>query len=153
MRGPDIQQDSLFSTVSPESRVPKDSPYAPDTGHGRCGIERTRCRLQCHLLRTHGRDSIPPEKLLRARLLMAFHTFRSERRWMKQIDYNLLFCRFCRLLGKNQGTAAKLACLGHLLMENRNGLVVDARVTQATGTAEREAARKAPSVGLFSTAC
>ena len=35
-RGPDIQQDSLFSTVSPESRVSKDSPYAPDTGHGRC---------------------------------------------------------------------------------------------------------------------
>ena len=29
---------------------------------------------------------------------------------------------------------------GHLLMENRNGLVVDARLTQATGTAEREAA-------------
>ena len=29
MRGPDIQQDSLFSTVSPESRVPKDHPLRP----------------------------------------------------------------------------------------------------------------------------
>ncbi len=38
-----------------------------------------------------GRDSIPPEKLLRTQLLMAFHTFRSECQWMKQIDYNLLF--------------------------------------------------------------
>jgi hypothetical protein len=33
-----------------------------------------------------------------------------------------------------------LAFLGHALMENRNGLVVDVEVTQATGTAEREAA-------------
>ena len=30
--------------------------------------------------------------------------------------------------------------MGHLLMENRNGLIVDALVTQASGTAEREAA-------------
>ncbi len=30
--------------------------------------------------------------------------------------------------------------MGHVLMENRNGLVLDARLTQATGTAEREAA-------------
>ncbi len=29
MRGPDIRQDSLFSTVSPESRVPKDPPLRP----------------------------------------------------------------------------------------------------------------------------
>ena len=44
------------------------------------------------------------------------------------------------LFRKSKGTAAKLAYLGHLLIENRNGLVVDAQVTQATGTAEREAA-------------
>ena len=35
---------------------------------------------------------------------------------------------------------AKLSYAGHVLMENRNGLVVDAMVTQATGTAERDAA-------------
>jgi hypothetical protein len=29
MRGPDIQQDTLFSTVSPETRVPKDHPLRP----------------------------------------------------------------------------------------------------------------------------
>ena len=38
-----------------------------------------------------GRDSIPPEKLLRAQLLMAFYTIRSEWQLMEQIDYNLLF--------------------------------------------------------------
>jgi transposase len=45
-----------------------------------------------------------------------------------------------RLYKKVKGQEAKLAYLGHALMENRHGLVVDTRVTQATGTAEREAA-------------
>ena len=41
---------------------------------------------------------------------------------------------------KSQGQEARLAYLGHALMDNRHGLVVDAVVTQATGTAERDAA-------------
>jgi transposase len=45
-----------------------------------------------------------------------------------------------RLFKKSSGSAAKLAYLGHLLMENRHGLIVDALVTAANGTAEREAA-------------
>jgi transposase len=45
-----------------------------------------------------------------------------------------------RLYKKAKGQEAKLAYLGHVLMENRHGLVVDTAVTQATGTAEREAA-------------
>jgi len=45
-----------------------------------------------------------------------------------------------RLARKATGKEAKLAFHGHLLMENRNGLVVDARLTLASGTAEPEAA-------------
>jgi hypothetical protein len=45
-----------------------------------------------------------------------------------------------RLYKKAQGQEAKRCYLGHVLMENRHGLVVDTRLTQATGTAEREAA-------------
>ena len=45
-----------------------------------------------------------------------------------------------RLYKKTRGAEAKLGYLGHALTENRNGLVVDVRLTQATGTAEREAA-------------
>jgi transposase len=45
-----------------------------------------------------------------------------------------------RLYRKSANTAAQLGYLGHALMENRNGLVVDGRLTLATGTAEREAA-------------
>ena len=45
-----------------------------------------------------------------------------------------------RLYKKTKGAEAKLCYLGHILTENRNGLVVNTRVTLATGTAEREAA-------------
>jgi transposase len=45
-----------------------------------------------------------------------------------------------RLYKKAAGQEAKLCFLGHVLMENRHGLVVNATVTPATGTAEREAA-------------
>jgi transposase len=45
-----------------------------------------------------------------------------------------------RLYKKAPGQQSRLCFLGHVLTENRNGLVVDARLTQATGTAEREAA-------------
>ena len=45
-----------------------------------------------------------------------------------------------RLYKQAKGQQAKLGYLGHVLMENRNGLIVNTRLTQATGTAEREAA-------------
>ncbi|WP_145681141.1 IS5 family transposase, partial [Azospirillum brasilense] len=45
-----------------------------------------------------------------------------------------------RLYRKGNGQPAKLAFMGHALMENRNALVVDVRLTAATGLAEREAA-------------
>ena len=45
-----------------------------------------------------------------------------------------------RLYRKGAGKEAKLWYMGHVLMENRNGLAVDTRLTLATGTAEREAA-------------
>ncbi len=41
---------------------------------------------------------------------------------------------------KGRGKEARLCHMGHLLMENRHGLIVDATLTHATGTAEREAA-------------
>ena len=45
-----------------------------------------------------------------------------------------------QLYTKGSGQTAKLSYMGHLLTENRHGLVVDVELTQATGTAEREAA-------------
>lgn len=45
-----------------------------------------------------------------------------------------------RLFKKSKGSEAKLSYLGHVLMENRNGLLVQTFLTEATGKAEREAA-------------
>ena len=242
MRGADIQQDRLFSTVIPEERVPPDHPLRPIREMVNTALKELDADFNA-LYSDLGRDSIPPEKLLRAQLLMAFYTIRSERQLMEQINYNLLYRWFVgfslddevwnhstftknrdRLLAgevahrffaqvlsqaeaadflskehfsvdgtliealaslksyrpkdedgppggggrnpsvdfhgekrsrdthesktdkdaylfkKSKGAKARLAYLGHILMENRHGLVVDAKVTQATGKAEREAA-------------
>lgn len=45
-----------------------------------------------------------------------------------------------RLYKKSNGVGAKLSYMGHAMMENRNGLVVDARLSEADGTAERDVA-------------
>jgi transposase len=45
-----------------------------------------------------------------------------------------------RLYRKAEGQESRLCFMGHILMENRNGLAVDARVTHANGTAERKTA-------------
>ncbi len=48
--------------------------------------------------------------------------------------------RDSRLFKKGKGKEAKLSYMGHVLMENRNGLIMDTELTLATGTAERDAA-------------
>jgi len=47
-----------------------------------------------------------------------------------------------RLYRKGRGQESRLCFMGHVLMENRNGLAVDCRLTPANGTAEREAAKE-----------
>jgi transposase len=58
---------------------------------------------------------------------------RSNKTHQSTTDPDAMLCR------KGKGKEAKLGYAGHLLMENRNGLAIDASVTRATGTAEREA--------------
>lgn len=45
-----------------------------------------------------------------------------------------------RLYRKSQGQESRMCFMGHVMMENRNGLAVDSKMTQANGTAERSAA-------------
>lgn len=71
MRGPDIHQDTLFSTVSPESRVPRDHPLRPIRTTVDAALRELDQDFEA-LYADKGRDPIPPEKLLRAQLLMAF---------------------------------------------------------------------------------
>jgi transposase len=244
MRGSDQQTGYMFSYVSPDARVAADHPLRPIRLMTDDVLARLSPRFD-KLYSAIGRPSVPPEQLLRALLLQALYTVRSERLLMEQLQYNLLFRWFvglsmddevwtptvfsknrdrlldgdiaqafflevrgdaqaagllsdehftvdgtlleawasqksfrlkeptdppaaeptgrnptvnfrgeertndthqsttdpdARMYRKASGQEAKLAYLGHVLTENRHGLIIDAIVTHATGTAEREAA-------------
>jgi transposase len=244
MRGEDQQSEGFFSYVPLERRIPADHPLRSIRELVDAALAALSRDLE-KLYSRDGRPSIPPERLLRALLLQAFFTVRSERQLMEQLDYNLLFrwfaglsmddavwdaTVFCknrdrlldgdiavkfftgilnlpqvrkllssehfsvdgtlieawasmksfvpkdggrppagrgrgsrgrnaerdfhgetrrndthssttdpdaRLFRKGAGKEAKLCHMGHLMTENRHGLIVDARLTEANGTAER----------------
>ena len=243
MRGGDQSSGSLFSYVDLERRVPRDHPLRTIrhiVNDVLAGLSDEFEALYSHT----GRPSIPPERLVRALLLQAFYSIRSERQLMDQLDFNLLFrwfvglgiddpvwdaTVFCknrdrlleadvsarvlrgiiehkkvrrllsrdhfsvdgtlieawasmksfrpkgggsddgvgsgrnaernfhgekrsnethesatdpeaRLYRKGNGRESRLCYMGHALMENRRGLAVSGSVTQAAGTAERDAA-------------
>jgi transposase len=96
MRGADDQSGSMFSYISPEHRVPTDHPLRAVRRITDRALERLSPRLGT-LYVNFGRPSIPPEKLLRALLLQALYTIRSERQLMEQLDYNILFRWFVGL--------------------------------------------------------
>lgn len=96
MRGADEQPGSMFSYVSLEERVPADHPLRAIRRITDRALERLSTRFGT-LYINFGRPSIPPEKLLRALLLQALYTIRSERQLMEQLDYNLLFRWFVGL--------------------------------------------------------
>src|SRR6266568_3903691 len=242
MRGADRQTAAMFSYLSPETLVPENHPLRAIRPLVNAALERLSGNFH-RIYSAFGRDSIAPEKLLRALLLQAFFSVRSERQLMEQLTYNMMFRWFvglsmdapvwdvtvftknrerllrgdvaraflaailvdpkvepllsdehfsvdgtlieawasmksfkpkdgsgeppapgrngeadfrgkprsnethasttdldARLYKKAAGQAAKLCHMGHVLTENRNGLVVEAELTLATGTAEREAA-------------
>jgi transposase len=242
MRGRDDRSEGLFSYVRLEERIPADHPLRTIRKLTDEVLKALSERFE-GLYSSTGRPSIAPEMLLRATLLQAFFSVRSERMLMEQINYNLLFRWFvglpmdaevwhptvfthnrdrlleaevaheflaallalppvkkllssehfsvdgtlidawasmksfrpkdgsgeppspgrngernfhkekrsnethasttdpdARLYRKADGRESRLCFIGHVLMENRNGLAVDATLTCATGTAEREAA-------------
>ncbi len=96
MRGDDHQQAAMWSSLSPEQRVPADHPLRPIQAM----VNTVLVELSpdfAPLYSPVGRPSIPPEKLLRALLLQVLYTVRSERLLMEQFDYNLLFRWFVGL--------------------------------------------------------
>jgi transposase len=86
----------MFSYVSLEERVPTDHPLRAIRRITDRALERMSIEFDT-LYVTFGRPSIPPEKLLRALLLQALYTIRSERQLIEQIEYNLLFRWFVGL--------------------------------------------------------
>jgi transposase len=90
VRGEDNRTGKLFSYVDLEARVRRDHPLRAIrtiVNEALLGLEREFAGLYAPT----GRPSIPPEKLLRAMLLQAFYSIRSERLLMERLEYDLLF--------------------------------------------------------------
>jgi transposase len=96
MRGRGENGDGLFSYVPLEKRIPTDHPLRAIRALADAALAKLSQRFEA-LYSCTGRPSIPPETLLRATLLQAFFSVRSERQLMEQIDYNLLFRWFVGL--------------------------------------------------------
>lgn len=244
MRGSGQRSGELFSYVDLEKRVRADHPLRAIRELTDAALAALSTEFAA-LYATIGRPSVAPEKLLRAMLLQAFYSLRSERQLMERLEYDLLFrwfvglgvddpvwdhstfsknrdrllegevaARFleavlaeprvkrllsgehfsvdgtlidawasmksfrprdgsdddgtppagrnaerdfrgqrrsnethasttdpdAKLYRKGNGQSSRLCFMGHLLMEHRNALIVDATLSRAGGTAEREAA-------------
>ncbi len=103
MRGGDLNTAALFSYLSCAARVPADHPLRAIRVIVDAALEGLSPEFET-LYSPIGRPPacagaglIPPEKLLRALLLQAFYSVRSERQLMEQLDYNLLFRWFVGL--------------------------------------------------------
>ncbi len=249
MRGNDVVQESLFTTVHLESFVPPEHALRSIKLLVDDALKRLNWLFD-NIYSEFGRESIPPERLIRAQLLQVLYSIRSERQLVEQVHYNLLYRLFigltiddavwdhstfsanrdrliennvvCELfeevvnlarekdllsqdhfsvdgtliqawasqksyrpksndddddndvdsnVGRNKeanfhgekrsnkthasttdgeallakkgpGKEARLSYMGHTVMENRNGMIVQAKASQATGVAERELAAK-----------
>ena len=96
MRGVDQRTGELFSYVDLEVRVRTDHPLRPIraiVNEALSAVEQEVAPLYARI----GRPSIPPEMLLRAMLLQAFYSIRSERQLMERLEFDLLFRWFVGL--------------------------------------------------------
>jgi transposase len=96
MRGGDERSGELFSYIDLEDRVRTDHPLRAIremVNTALAGLEREFAPLYARI----GRPSIAPEKLLRAMLLQAFYSIRSERQLMERLEFDLLFRWFVGL--------------------------------------------------------
>src|SRR5712692_2963041 len=116
MRGEDQRSEGIFSYVRLETRIASDHPLRPIRDLVDEAL-RELSRAFSRLYAREGRPSIPPERLLRALLLQAFYTVRSERQLMEQLDYNLLFRWFVGLSADDPVWDATVFC------KNRNRLL------------------------------
>ena len=90
MRGGDERSGELFSYVDLEARVRRDHPLRLIRAIVNAALQDLELEFAALYSRI-GRPSIPPEQLLRAMLLQAFYSIRSERQLMERLEYDLLF--------------------------------------------------------------
>ena len=90
MRGQLDPQASMFSYFSPEARVPATHPLRSIKAYADT-VLKTLTRDLDELYASTGRPSIAPERLLKASLLIALYSVRSDRLFCEMLDYNILF--------------------------------------------------------------
>src|SRR5260370_864791 len=120
MRGDDNQQEGMFSYISPEKRVPGDHPLRPI----RKMVDEILKEMSPRFAKLYsdvGRPSIAPARLFRSLLVQIFYSVRSLRMLIEQLHHNLLF-------------------RWSVVMETRNGRLLQTFQTEANGRAERDAA-------------
>ena len=96
MRGSDRRSGELFSYVDLEGRVRADHPLRSIREMANTALARLSADF-AGLYSGMGRPSIAPEMLLRAMLLQAFYSVRSERQLMERLEFDLLFRWFVGL--------------------------------------------------------
>src|SRR5579862_6651249 len=109
MRGDDERSEDFFSYVRLETRIREDHPLRAIRELVDAALSKLSRSFDT-LYAREGRPSIPPERLLRALLLQAFYTVRSERQLMEQLDYNLLFRWFVGLSADDPVWDATVFC-------------------------------------------
>src|SRR3982751_2392405 len=96
MRGKPEQQMAMLTSLSTENLIPKDHPIR----RLRRIVEDVLGELDGEFDAMYsrvGRPSIPPEQLLKATILMALYSMRSERAFCERLNYDLLFKWFLDL--------------------------------------------------------
>jgi len=96
MRGKQEKQITMLSALTPEQLVPQDHPIRrikPIVDRALSELSPTFNRMYADL----GRPSIPPEHLLKASLLIALYSIRSERQFCERLQYDLMFKWFLDL--------------------------------------------------------
>ena len=102
MRGSVDPQGHLFTYFSPESRVPAAHPLRTVKAYA----DRVLASMNSEFDRIYaatGRPSIPPERLLKASLLIALYSVRGDRMFCEMLDYNMLFRWFLDMSLEERG--------------------------------------------------
>ena len=134
MRGDERFQNEMFSLVTLEQRVPKDHPLRAIRKQTDVVLRSLSGDFDC-LYAADGRPSIPPEYVLRALLLQAFYSVRSERQLIEQVNYNLLFRWFV-------GLGMDDAVWNHAVFSKNRERLLSSEVAQAFFAAVVKQARR-----------
>jgi transposase len=90
MRGEIDPQMGLLTLMTPKKRVPADHPIREIKRLADTALKELDPVFDA-MYAQMGRPSTPPERLLKAQLLIAFYSIRSERQFCERLDYDLLF--------------------------------------------------------------